>query len=180
MILPIIIKVTKKTSQEKFNGTGHAICLLNSSLKNIFMKCANVLLTVCAIMLSASVSAQAVSRDSITTLKQQKEAIVISKRINDNKLKLAKLENTVEKKTLNVETTGIEAQKSANTNGQAADKLTNDAQDKKLANDASKSAKEAKHDAKQARKAASSLENLKKDIESLKSKIAADESLLIP
>jgi len=142
------------------------------------MKPANVLLTACLIVLSASVSAQAVSKDSISTLNQQKEAIVISKRINDNKLKLAKLENTVEKKTQNVQVTGDEAQKSANANGQAADKLTNDSQDKKLASNASKSAKEAKHDAKEARKANASLENLKKDIETLKSKIATDESKL--
>jgi hypothetical protein len=143
------------------------------------MKSVNVILAASLIFLSASVSAQAVSRDSISILKQQKENIVISKRINDNKLKLAKLENTVEKKTMEVQTTGAEAQKSANENGQAADKLTNDAQDKKLASDASKKAKEAKHDAKEARKANANLESLRKDIETLKSKIASDESRLV-
>ena len=136
------------------------------------------MLTAFAIAASLSVSAQAVSKDSISILKQQKEAIIISKRVNDNKLKLAKLENSVEKETQNVQNTGVEAQKSADNNGQAADKLTGDAQNKKLASDASKSAKEAKHEAKQARKASASLESLKKDIESLKSKIAADESRL--
>jgi hypothetical protein len=142
------------------------------------MKRKNFLLTVCALILLVSVSAQVVSKDSIATLKQQKEAIVISKRVNDNKLKLAKLENGVPKETQNVQSTGNEAQISANKNGEAANKLTTDAENKKLAGDASKSAKEAKHDAKQARKASASLESLKKDIASLKNKIAEDESKL--
>ena len=98
------------------------------------MKRAKLLLTVCTTILYFSVTAQAVSKDSITTLQQQKEAIVISKRVNDNKLKLAKLENSLEKETMNAENTSLEAQKSADLNGRAADKLTGDAQDKKLAN----------------------------------------------
>jgi len=142
------------------------------------MKRLNVLLTAFALLISVSLSAQVVSRDSISILKQQKEALEIGKRINDNKLKLAKLENSLEKETQNVQNTSVEAQKSADNNGEAANKLTNDAENKKLAGDASKSAKEAKHDAKQARKASSSLESLNKEIESLKSKIAADESRL--
>jgi predicted nucleic acid-binding Zn-ribbon protein len=157
---------------------GACYLTLSCFTNDFFMKRKNVLFSALAIMLSLSVSAQAVTSDSITVLKQQKEAIAISKRINDNKIKLAKLQNTVGKAEQNVQTTGDDAQKSANTNGAAADKLTTDAENKKLAGDASKSAKEAKHDAKQARKASANLENLRKDIESLKSKIAADESSL--
>jgi len=136
------------------------------------------LLSAFAIMAFGSAFAQAVSTDSISVLKNQKEGLVISKRINDNKLKLAKLENSVEKETQDMQATKDESQKSADDNGKAADRLTGDAQNKKLAGDASKSAKEAKRDAKKARKASASLENLKKDIASLKSKIAADESRL--
>ena len=131
-----------------------------------------------ALIITASVSAQAVSGDSISMLKQQKSALIIGKRINDNKLKLAKLENTVGKETQDMQNAGEVAQKSADNNGQTANKLTEDAQNKKLAADASKSAKEAKYDAKKAREANASLENLKKEIESLKMKIAEDESKL--
>jgi uncharacterized protein YlxW (UPF0749 family) len=55
---------------------------------------------------------------------------------------------------------------------------TTDAQNKKLANEADKSASDAKYDAKQARKAASSLDDFQKDVANLKSKIAADKSKL--
>src|SRR5664279_3514065 len=144
------------------------------------MKHTKGLAALCAAFIFFSVSAhtQTVSRDSIMTLKQQKEVISISKRVNDNKLKLAKLENMVEKQTLDAENTSAAAQQSAANNSVAAGKLTDDAQDKKLAKDADNTAGEARHNAKQARKAASRLEDLKKDILTLKSKIAADESKL--
>jgi hypothetical protein len=142
------------------------------------MKNPKLIFFVLLISLNSVAVAQVVSKDSITTLKQQKEALVISKRVNDNKLKLVKLENMTGKAMDNAVNTSAEAQKSADINGRAADKLTGDAQDKKLAMEAGKSANNAKHDAKQARKAASKLEDVKKEITDLRSKISADESKL--
>ncbi|MEP6749670.1 MAG: hypothetical protein ABJB86_18170 [Bacteroidota bacterium] len=142
------------------------------------MKPVKLLLVLYASIFYLPATAQAVSKDSIVSLQQQKEVIVISKRVNDNKLKLAKLENTVEKETTNKVNTAADAQNSANNNSKAADKLTNDADDKSLAGNANKTARDAKRDAKRARKAADKLEDLNKDIMSLKSKIAADESKL--
>ena len=142
------------------------------------MKPVRSLLVLYASVFYLSATAQAVSKDSIISLKQQKEVIVISKRVNDNKLKLAKLENDVEHQTTNKMNTATDAQNSANSNSKAADKLTNDADDKSLAGNANKTARQAKRDAKRARQAATKLDDLNSDIMALKSKIAADESKL--
>ena len=131
-----------------------------------------------SLMLNISASAQAVTKDSINALKQQKEALKIGKRLNERKLELAKLQNSVEKNTQEMQNAAQKAQASAITNGEVANKLSTDAQNKSLANDASKSANNAKNDAKKARKAAEHLTDLQKDIVNLQKKIADDESKL--
>ena len=128
--------------------------------------------------INGSLYAQAVTQDSIAILKQQKESLKISRKLNERKLELAKLENNVEKKTQDVHNTAQQAQASANENGQAATNLTGNAQDEKLAKKASKSADNAKSDAKRARKAIKSLANLQNDIADLKKKIVDDEMKL--
>jgi chromosome segregation ATPase len=130
------------------------------------------------VLVSATSFAQPVSTDSITALKQQKNVLELSKQINDRKLKLAKLENTVEQKTMDMQRTAEQAQKSANANAEAANDLSKDPQDKSLARKANKAAGNAKADARHARIAAGDLADLKKDIESLKDKIAKDEAKL--
>lgn len=139
------------------------------------MKIKWMITTVFILSLAASATAQPVTKDSIATLNQQKEALKLSKDINENNLELAKLENIVEKKTQNQQNTAQDAQEAADKNGDAANKLTGDAQDKKLANKASKTAKTAKTDAKKARKASEEVDKLDKEIESLKEKIAEDK-----
>jgi len=119
-----------------------------------------------------------VSGDSLHSLKQQKQSLELSKKINDNKLKLAKLENTLDKKTMEMESTTTGAQRAADDNAGAAAKLSNDSQDKKLAKQAETAADNAKKSAKRARVANDNLTNLKKDIETLKNKIADDEAKL--
>jgi len=133
----------------------------------------------CAVLLLVSVVASAqVSGDSIHSLKQQKQSLELSKKINDNKMKLAKLENTLDKKTLEMESTTTGGQRAADDNAGVAAKLSNDSQDKKLAKQAETSADNAKKSAKRARVANDNLTNLKKDIETLKNKIADDEAKL--
>lgn len=134
--------------------------------------------TLVFMLLSATIFAQAVTKDSITSLKQQKSVLELSKQINDRKLKLAKLENTVEEKTMDMERTSNRAQKSADANAEAANNLSKDSQDKNLARKANKAAGNAKSDARHARIAADNLADLKKEIESLKDKIAKDEAKL--
>ena len=133
------------------------------------------MIAILGLLISIQVSAQVVSKDSISTLKEQKHALKISKDLNEQKIKLAKLENELTAKTQLVEKTAEQAQVSADKNGTAADRLTDDAQDKQKASKANNSARHAQRDAKKARKAYDDLENLNKDIESLKSKIADDE-----
>ena len=130
------------------------------------------------LLMSMQVSAQVVSKDSISTLKLQKQAIRISKDLNERKIKLARLENEMTAITQLVDKTAQQAQVSADDNGTAADRLTTDALDKKKARKASNAAGDAQRDAKKARKAADNLESLSKDIESLKSAIADDERKL--
>ena len=129
-------------------------------------------------LMSMSLSAQVVSKDSLTSLKNQKESIELSKKINEQKIELAKLENEITGKTLEADQTAEKAKSAAEANVQAADNLTNDAQDKQLSKKAGKSAGTASRDAKKARKAADNLDGLKKNIDSLKSKIAEEEAKL--
>ena len=125
-----------------------------------------------------SAQAQEVSKDSIKVLKQEKEDLETSKRLNDNKLKLAALENTVKEKNENVSSSARDAQTAASNNQESAEKLNNDSQDKKLAKKARKDAKKAEKAGKTGRDAASDLDDLEKDILDLKEKIAADEAKL--
>jgi hypothetical protein len=125
-----------------------------------------------------SAHAQEVSKDSIKVLKQEKEDLETSKRLNDNKLKLAVLENTVKEKNEDVSSSARDAQTAASNNQESAEKLNNDSQDKKLAKKARKDAKKAEKAGKTGRNAVSDLEDLEKDISDLKEKIAADEAKL--
>ena len=63
------------------------------------MKIKYILSTAVVLAISISLSAQLVSKDSINSLKQQKEALKVGKELNEKKLKLAALQNSVEKKT---------------------------------------------------------------------------------
>ena len=119
-----------------------------------------------------------VSADSVAALKQQKQYFEINSRINDHKLQLAKLENSVEKKSRDAVQTADDARRAAEENADAANRLNNDSQDKSKAKKARKAAHNAERKAKQARKAADDLDDLKKNIESLKNKIAEDEAKL--
>jgi hypothetical protein len=133
----------------------------------------------CAVLLLVSFMASAqVSGDSLHSLKQQKQSLELSKKINDNKMKLAKLENTLEKKTMEMEKTTTEAQRAADDNAEAAAKLSNDSQDKKRARQAETAADNAKKSAKRARVAGDNLTQLKEEIRTLKNKITDDEAKL--
>ena len=125
-----------------------------------------------------SAHAQEVSKDSIKVLKQEKENLETSKRLNDNKLKLAALENTVKQKNEDVSSSARDAQTAASNSQESAQKLNDDSQDKKLAKKARKDAKKAEKAGKTGRNAVSDLDDLQKDILDLKEKIAADEAKL--
>lgn len=129
-------------------------------------------------LFSFAVMAQVVSKDSMNTLKQHKEVLDLKRQLNDRKIKLAKLENSVEKETRDMKRAEENAQKSADDNSAIAEKLNTNSTDKKLSKKAKKAARQAKRSAKSARKATKSLEDLQKDIESLRKKITEDEKEL--
>ena len=136
-----------------------------------------LLLLVSLLLFSFAGKAQ-VSSDSLTSLKRQKQYLEINSRINERKLQLARLENSVEKKSRDAVQGADEARKAAEENADAANRLNNDPQDKSKAKKASKAAHNAERKAKQARSAADDLDDLKKNIELLKNKIAEDEAKL--
>jgi hypothetical protein len=144
-------------------------------IKNMFTS--KFLAVVVMVLFSVSAFAQ-VSSDSINTLKQQKESLELSTKINDRKLELAKLENAIDKKTADLENAKTDAQKAADDNAAAATGLSSNPQDKKLARKARKAASYAERCAKRVRNAAGDLSDLKSNIESLKNKIADDEVTL--
>ena len=158
--------------------SGHNYCLVITGTKTLAMNTIKYLLTAAFVLsVSTMVTAQ-VSGDSLHSLRQQKESLELSTKVNDLKMKLAKLENTLDKKTREMESTTTDAQRAADNNATAAAKLSSDPQDKKLARQAESAGDNAKKSAKRARAAASDLSDLNKDIETLKKKIAEEETKL--
>jgi chromosome segregation ATPase len=142
------------------------------------MNTVNFLISCVIVLLVTVTGLGQVSPDSISSLKQRKQSLQLKSKINEQKLQLAKLENNIDKKRREMESTAAEAQKAADENAEAATRLSNNPQDKKMARRTEKAADYAKKSARRARIAADNLANLLKDIESLKSKIADEEAKL--
>jgi hypothetical protein len=123
------------------------------------------LTSICLLFFCASMSAQKVNTDSLS---------LVSK-ISADQLKLEKLQNQLEQKTKNQQDALKEAQRSANKNSTAADKLSDNPDNKKLARKANKKAGDAKRDSRNVRKASDRLDELKKDIENLQNRIADNQ-----
>jgi hypothetical protein len=138
------------------------ISTLNRWKKSFFLSLSGLLL------FGLAASAQMVNKDSLS---------LVSK-IQSDKEKLAKLQNSVSDRTKEKQETAAKAQESADANRQAANKLSNDPQDRKLARRADNEAGDARSDAKKARKAADRLEDLNKDIRNLTERIAKEETKL--
>jgi len=129
-------------------------------------------MTVMAVVIACvSVSAQSVPKINTDSLS------LISK-ISADKLKLAKLQNTLEDKTRDKQDQATTAQQSADKNKTAADRLSDAPTDKAQARKADNAASDARSDSKKARKASDRLKNLNKDIEDLKAKIAENQAKL--
>jgi hypothetical protein len=129
------------------------------------MKKALYLFTVGMLFFCASVTAQQVNIDSLSLIAQ----------IGQDQLELGKLQNMVYQKTLNKEGAALKSQSSANDNADAAERLSNDPDNKKLANDASNKAGDAKSDAKNSRKQSGKLDDLNQKIMDLKTKINGEQ-----
>lgn len=114
------------------------------------------------LFLCVSISAQEVNTDSLS---------LVSK-INSDQIKLDKLQSQLEQQIKKKEDATMRAQRSANENLKAANKLSDKPGNKKLARRADKKASIAKRDAKKARKASERVDDLQKDIQNTKERIA--------
>ena len=117
------------------------------------------------LFLCMSISAQNVNTDSLS---------LVSK-ISADQLKLGKLQNQLEQKTQNQQNASEQAQRSANENSTAADKLSDNPENRKLARKANNKASDARSDSRNARKESGSLDKLNKDIQDLKNRIANNQ-----
>jgi cell division protein FtsL len=117
---------------------------------------------------SISTSAQTVNKDSVS---------LVSK-IEDDKSKLTDLQTQLEERLKNKGDAIAKAQRSANANSTAADKLSDDPRSKKLAKKADKSSNVARKDAKAARIETGKVEKLNKNIRSTKKRIDKNEKRL--
>ena len=148
-------------------------CTFIINFKKGIMKKALYLIPIGMLLFCASVTAQQVNIDSLSLIAQ----------IGQDQLELGKLQNMVYQKTLNKEGAALKSQSSANDNADAAERLSNDPDNKKLANDASNKAGDAKSDAKNSRKQSGKLDDLNQKIMDLKTKINGEQyklSLLSP
>jgi len=99
-------------------------------------------------------------------------------KINQDSTKLVKMKGLVPQYESNKKTTASQAQQSADDNKTAANRLSDDPQDKKLARKADNAANDARSDAKKARVAADKLEDLNKDIDKLSEKLLKERAKL--
>ena len=135
-------------------------------------------LSLASLLLFAGFISAQVTKDSIAVLNNEKARLKIAVNINENKLKLADLENEIASRASYMGKQNDESQRLADKNRDVADDLTTDPQDKTKAKKAGKSAKAAEHAAKDARKASDKLDGLTKEIDELRKKIRDDEQKL--
>jgi hypothetical protein len=129
--------------------------------------------------------AQSTTADSAAILIKEAKSLALkekitakSQSINENKMKLMELEKTSTEKAISSGEANKTSAESMIKNTEAADKLENNANDKKYARRSFKASRQARRDAKQARKAASRADNAEDDITSLRKKIEKEEKEL--
>jgi len=176
-IIIIIFRATVQSTIIPVFVSGHNNCLI--LVKTTIMHAMKFLISSLFLLSITVAGFGQVSADSVTSLKQQKQSLELSSKINTHKIQLAKLENNIEKKTREMETTAEDARQAADENAAAASKLSSEPLDKALARRAENAGDAARKSAKRARTAADNLADLKKNIESLRNKIADDEAKLV-
>lgn len=113
-----------------------------------------------------------------TTPKINSDSLKLIAQISQDQYKLSTLQNMVDQKTKNKQDAAANAKTSANDNATAAEKLTDNPDDKKLAKNADKKAGNARSDARKSRKETQRLDNLNTEIRDLKGKIANEQAKL--
>lgn len=132
------------------------------------MQKAFVLTSIGLLLFFSFISAQPVNADSLA---------LVSK-IEADQAKLNDLQVRLEQKIKDKQEALGKAQRSANENAAAADKLSDKPRHKRLARKADKKASEARKDAKAARKETAKVDKLNKEIRSTRERIAKNERRL--
>ena len=127
-----------------------------------------LLVSVGVLFFCVKASAQKVNTDSMKLIST----------ISNDQLKLGKLQNTVDQKTKSKHDDSVAAQQSADKNATAANRLSNDPQNKQDARQADNAAGSAKSNARKARKANDQLNKLLQEIADLQSKIGKEQGEL--
>jgi DNA repair ATPase RecN len=107
-----------------------------------------------------------------------KDSLSLVGKISEDKDKLSKLQGQIADRTKEKEETAVQAQEAADDNRKAANKLSNDPQDRSLARNADSRASDARDAAKKARRAEDALEELQKEIRNMTERIAKEETKL--
>ena len=109
---------------------------------------------------------------------QNTDSLSLVSKIDEDKSKLADLQTQLEERLKLKREAIAKAQRSANANSTAADKLSDDPKNRKLAKRADKSSSAARKDAKAARRETDRVDKLNKNIRSTKKRIAKNEKRL--
>ena len=110
--------------------------------------------------------------------KKDKQIIQLQAKIGEDSAKLGKFKGLMPQFEKDKQNTADQAQQSADDNKKAAEKLSNDPQDKKLARKADNSASVARSDAKKGRVAADKLDDLNEDIKKLTKQLEKERDKL--
>jgi len=108
----------------------------------------------------------------------EKQMIKLQAKISEDSAKLVKFNSLLPDYERQKKQTADQAQQSADDNKKAAERLSNDPQDKKLARKADNSASDARSDAKKARVAADKLDDLNQDIKKLTKQLEKERDKL--
>jgi chromosome segregation ATPase len=108
----------------------------------------------------------------------EKQITKLQAKISEDSAKLIKFNSLVADYEKQKKETADQAQESADDNKKAAEKLSNDPQDRKLARKADNSASVARSDAKKARVAADKLDDLNEDIKKLTKQLERERDKL--
>jgi DNA repair ATPase RecN len=103
------------------------------------------------------------------------DSLSLVSEISRDQLKLGKLQNQLEQYVSNKQNASEKVQSSADKNSTAAEKLSNNPDNRKLARKAKNTASDAKRDSRNARSESDKLDKLNKDIDNLKDKIASNQ-----
>ena len=135
---------------------------------------------VCGLLLLPGItSAQMVSADSINTLNREREKLTIQLSLNEDKLKLAGMENELAAQTQQMQEKMASSQQAVDKNQEEANTLSEDSLDKDKAKAAKKQAGKAEHSVKDVKKIQDKIDKLNRHIEDQKKKVSEHEQQLI-